>query len=94
MNFSLPFRRRATAAAAAPPVQAPPEAAAADAASARDVLDAHALAPTVYDLEARPKGLASGPPLFPLLPLEELLAPEERAVRLQGFGNHGCAPGA
>jgi hypothetical protein len=31
-----------------------------------------------------------GPPLLPLLPHEELLTPAERALRLRGFGEHGC----
>ena len=39
-------------------------------------------------------GGAGAPPLFPLLPREELLTDEERAVSLQGFGAFGCAAGA
>ena len=33
---------------------------------------------------------ASGLPVFPLLPREELLPPEELAVKLQGYGQYGC----
>jgi hypothetical protein len=49
--------------------------------------DSFARAQPAYENEDAPQ---TGPPLFPLLPEEELLAPELRAVRLQGFGNHGC----
>jgi hypothetical protein len=32
----------------------------------------------------------SGLPLFPLLPREELLSPEELAIKFQGYGQYGC----
>ena len=39
-------------------------------------------------------GGLGAPPLFPLMPREELMSDEERAVSLQGFGAFGCAPAA
>ena len=41
-------------------------------------------------LPGLPLASGSGLPVFPLLPREELLSPEELAVKLQGFGQYGC----
>jgi len=56
--------------------------------------DAAALAADVLpgkDAIGSALGGLGAPPLFPLLPHEELLTDEERAVSLQGFGGFGCA---
>ena len=59
--------------------------------------DAHAAAPAEDCPPEAGSSIGSllssqdAPPLFPLLPGEELLGDEERAIRLQGFGSHGCA---
>jgi hypothetical protein len=75
---------------------APPPHAGAPAGAGRGDGDAHAAAlaaDVLPDKAAIGSALGSlgAPPLFPLLPREELMSDEERAVRLQGFGAFGCA---
>jgi len=75
---------------------APPPHAGAPAGAGRGDGDAHAAAlaaDVLPDKAAIGSALGSlgAPPLFPLLPREELVSDEERAVSLQGFGAFGCA---
>ena len=81
-------------------LDAAPAAGGGDGGAGRADSDAHAAALAADVLpDAAAIGSALGglgaPPLFPLLPREELLTDEERAVSLQGFGSYGCgvAPG-
>jgi hypothetical protein len=67
----------------------------ADGGAGRADSDAHAAA-LAADVLPDSAGIGSAlgglgaPPLFPLLPREELLTDEERAISLQGFGSYGC----
>ena len=77
----------------------PPPHAGAPAGAGRGDGDAHAAAlaadvlPDKAAIGSALGGLGA-PPLFPLMPREELMSDEERAVSLQGFGAFGCAPQA
>lgn len=77
----------------------PPPHAGGQAGAGRGDCDAHAAAlaaDVLPDKQAIGSALGGlgAPPLFPLLPHEELLSDEERAISLQGFGAFGCVPGA
>ena len=73
----------------------PPPHAGGQAGAGRGDGDAHAAAlaaDVLPDKQAIGSALGGlgAPPLFPLLPHEELLSDEERAISLQGFGAFGC----
>ena len=77
----------------------PPPHAGGQAGAGRGDCDAHAAAlaaDVLPDKQAIGSALGGlgAPPLFPLLPHEELLSDEERAISLQGFGAFGCVLGA